>query len=130
MQYLLEHVGTAVSAISGALAARGKQVDLFGVVVLALVTALGGGTLRDVILNAYPVFWVGDSAILRVEALHESSDTITLDRVFDSNTLRVTVTTTRDGVSYVIVEALRPGPMRLSLGGGARSRARAQRRAP
>ena len=40
-------LGTAVSAISGALAARGKQVDLFGVVVLALVTALGGGTLHN-----------------------------------------------------------------------------------
>ena len=38
--------------IFGALAARGKQVDLFGVIVLALVTALGGGTLRDVILDA------------------------------------------------------------------------------
>ena len=64
MQYLLEHVGTAVSAISGALAARGKQVDLFGVIVLALVTALGGGTLRDLILNAHPVFWVGDSSFV------------------------------------------------------------------
>jgi uncharacterized membrane protein YeiH len=68
MQYLLEHVGTAVSAISGALAARGKQVDLFGVVVLALVTALGGGTLRDVILNAHPVFWVGDSSFVLTAA--------------------------------------------------------------
>jgi uncharacterized membrane protein YeiH len=64
MQYLLEHSGTAVAAISGALAARGKQVDLFGVVVLALVTALGGGTLRDVILDARPIFWVADSSFV------------------------------------------------------------------
>jgi uncharacterized membrane protein YeiH len=64
MQYFLEHLGTAVSAISGALAARGKQVDLFGVVVLALVTALGGGTLRDIILNARPIFWVADSSFV------------------------------------------------------------------
>ena len=60
IQYLVEHVATAVAAISGSLAARGKQVDLFGVVVLAQVTALGGGTLRDVILDSRPVFWVAD----------------------------------------------------------------------
>ena len=44
MQPLLEHFGVAVGAITGALAARGKRVDLFGVLVLALVTAFGGGT--------------------------------------------------------------------------------------
>jgi uncharacterized membrane protein YeiH len=60
IQYVVEHVGTAVAAISGSLAGRGKQIDLFGVIVLAQVTALGGGTLRDVILDARPVFWVAD----------------------------------------------------------------------
>lgn len=54
----LEHFGVAVSAVSGVLAARGKKVDLFGVVVLALVTAFGGGTVRDLCLGATPVFWV------------------------------------------------------------------------
>jgi uncharacterized membrane protein YeiH len=58
MQYWLEHFGIAVSAISGALAGRGKQVDLFGVLVLALVTAFGGGTVRDVIIGDVPVFWI------------------------------------------------------------------------
>jgi uncharacterized membrane protein YeiH len=43
------------------LAARGKQVDLFGVLVLALVTAFGGGTLRDLLLGGGPVFWVTNS---------------------------------------------------------------------
>ena len=62
MQYFLEHLATCVSAISGVLSARGKRVDLFGVVVLALVTALGGGTLRDTILDLRPVFWVDDSS--------------------------------------------------------------------
>lgn len=52
----LEHFGVAVSAVSGVLAARGKKVDLFGVVVLALVTAFGGGTVRDLCLGATPVF--------------------------------------------------------------------------
>ena len=58
MQYWLEQFGIAVSAISGALAGRGKQVDLFGVLVLALVTAFGGGTVRDVIIGDVPAFWI------------------------------------------------------------------------
>jgi uncharacterized membrane protein YeiH len=60
MQYLLEHFGVGVAAITGVLAARGKQVDLFGVIVLALVTAFGGGTIRDLALGDTPVFWVKD----------------------------------------------------------------------
>ncbi len=56
---LIEHFGVTVSAISGVLAAKNKRVDLFGVMVLALVTALGGGTVRDVVLGATPVFWIG-----------------------------------------------------------------------
>lgn len=59
MQYYIEHLAVAACATSGVLAARGKRVDLFGVVVLALVTAVGGGTLRDMILEV-PVFWVAD----------------------------------------------------------------------
>ena len=63
MRYLLEHFAVAVSAITGVLAAR-RQIDLFGVIVLALVTALGGGTIRDVILGHGPVFWTADSSYL------------------------------------------------------------------
>jgi uncharacterized membrane protein YeiH len=60
MLYLFEHFGVAVGAISGVLAAAGKRIDLFGVTVLALVAALGGGTLRDLTLGAAPVFWIRD----------------------------------------------------------------------
>ena len=60
MLYWLEQFGVAVGALSGVLAARGKHVDLFGVVVLALVAAFGGGTLRDLALGDTPVFWVRD----------------------------------------------------------------------
>lgn len=60
MLYWLEQLGVAVAAITGVLAARGKRVDLFGVVVLAIVAAFGGGTIRDLALGAVPVFWVGD----------------------------------------------------------------------
>lgn len=49
--------GVAVCAVSGTLMAYQKRMDGFGVVVLASVTALGGGTLRDVMLDL-PVFWV------------------------------------------------------------------------
>lgn len=58
MQPLLEHFGIAVAALTGVLAARGRRVDLFGVVVLAMVTALGGGTLRDLLMGDAPVLWV------------------------------------------------------------------------
>lgn len=53
------------SAAAGVLDARGKQFDLFGVMIIAFCAALGGGTLRDVILDR-DVFWVKDDAYLIV----------------------------------------------------------------
>jgi len=61
VRYLFEHLAVAVCAVTGVLAGANKRVDLFGVIVLALVTALGGGTLRDLILGVQP-FWVEDPA--------------------------------------------------------------------
>lgn len=61
MQPWLDHFGVSVAALTGVLAARGKQVDLFGVIVLALVTAFGGGTVRDLALGSVPVFWIENS---------------------------------------------------------------------
>jgi uncharacterized membrane protein YeiH len=61
--------GTAVFAASGVLACRAKRLDLFGVSVIASVTALGGGTLRDVLLGSYPVSWVRDPTVLSVTIL-------------------------------------------------------------
>ena len=63
-QSVLEHFAIAVAAITGVLAARGKQIDLFGVLVLALVTAYGGGTVRDVLMNDLPPVWLRTSAYL------------------------------------------------------------------
>jgi len=63
--YYLDLAGMAVFAVTGALAAGRKRMDGFGVVVLALVTATGGGTLRDLILDL-PVFWTGDQGYLLV----------------------------------------------------------------
>ena len=64
MQTWLEHFGVSVSALSGVLAARGKKVDLFGVLVLALVTSFGGGTVRDVLVGDLPVVWIREPAFL------------------------------------------------------------------
>jgi uncharacterized membrane protein YeiH len=64
MQLWLEHFGVCVSAISGVLAARGKRVDLFGVLVLALVTSFGGGTVRDLLAGDLPVVWIREPSLL------------------------------------------------------------------
>jgi uncharacterized membrane protein YeiH len=52
--------GTASFAISGALFAINKKMDGFGIFVIAFVTAVGGGTLRDVLINTYPITWMAD----------------------------------------------------------------------
>ena len=58
--YYLDLAGVAVFAASGVLAARGRDLDVFGVLVVATVTAIGGGTLRDLLLDRHPIFWVSD----------------------------------------------------------------------
>jgi uncharacterized membrane protein YeiH len=58
--YTLDILGTFAFAISGALVASEKNFDLFGVLIIAFVTAVGGGMLRDVLINAHPINWIGD----------------------------------------------------------------------
>jgi len=58
--YVLDLLGTFAFAISGALVASKKKFDLFGVIIIAFVTAVGGGMLRDVLINAHPINWIGD----------------------------------------------------------------------
>jgi len=66
--YSLDLFGTAVFAISGALAAGRRHMDLFGMLVIAAVTAVGGGTVRDLLLDRHPVFWIADLTYLGVIA--------------------------------------------------------------
>ena len=55
---VLEIIGTVAFGASGLIAAARKKLDMVGVVLLVLVTAFGGGTLRDVLLNRHPFFWM------------------------------------------------------------------------
>ena len=64
---LLDFVGVALFAATGALAASRKQLDIVGFVFLATLTGVGGGTVRDLILDV-PVFWVGQQTYLLVAA--------------------------------------------------------------
>ncbi|RTY92356.1 trimeric intracellular cation channel family protein [Flavobacterium sp. GT3R68] len=60
MFYLLDILGTMAFAISGVLTAMNKKMDPFGVFIIAFVTAVGGGTLRDVMVGRTPVGWMRD----------------------------------------------------------------------
>ncbi len=62
--YFLDLLGTAAFAASGALAGVQRRMDLLGVVVLGLVTAVGGGTVRDVLLGSIPPFCFNDENYL------------------------------------------------------------------
>ena len=56
--YILDLIGTVVFAITGALAAKEHKMDVFGMFILAFVTGVGGGTLRDMMIGSTPVFWM------------------------------------------------------------------------
>jgi uncharacterized membrane protein YeiH len=66
IRYILELLGVGVFAISGALAAGRKRLDWLGVAVIAVVTAIGGGTLRDLLLDRHPIFWIANPIYLFV----------------------------------------------------------------
>ncbi|MGC1203928.1 MAG: TRIC cation channel family protein, partial [Flavobacteriaceae bacterium] len=60
MFYTIDILGTIAFAISGVLVAINKKMDLFGILIIAFVTAVGGGTLRDLMIGATPVSWMKD----------------------------------------------------------------------
>ena len=67
--YLIDLIGTLVFAISGALAGANKRFDIFGASVIAFVTAVGGGTIRDILIGSQPVGWMKDLNYLWMIAL-------------------------------------------------------------
>lgn len=62
--YVLDLVGTLVFAVSGTLAAADKKLDIFGASVIAFATAIGGGTIRDILIGSLPVGWMSDLSYL------------------------------------------------------------------
>jgi uncharacterized membrane protein YeiH len=62
----IDLIGVAVFAVTGALVASRKQMDVFGFALLGTVTGLGGGTLRDLLLGVAPVFWVREPVYVAI----------------------------------------------------------------
>jgi uncharacterized membrane protein YeiH len=63
---IIDILGTLSFAISGTSAAMRKQLDIFGIVIIAFVTAIGGGTLRDILIGRLPVGWLQDGRTITV----------------------------------------------------------------
>lgn len=63
---IMEILGTSAFAISGALAALHRRLDVFGVLVITFATAVGGGTIRDVLIGNTPVAWLKDQQAITV----------------------------------------------------------------
>ncbi len=64
--YLVDLFGTAIFAISGVLTAIQKKFDLVGTLIIGFVTAVGGGTIRDLLIGKFPVGWLNDRNYLVV----------------------------------------------------------------
>lgn len=63
---IIDILGTIAFAISGVLVALNKKMDPFGVFIIAFVTSVGGGTLRDILIGETPVFWMTDMTFIYV----------------------------------------------------------------
>ncbi len=62
----LNMFGLFVFAVSGALTALRNDLDIFGVAMVAFVTGVGGGTIRDVLLGEFPVWWIRDPSAVAI----------------------------------------------------------------
>jgi uncharacterized membrane protein YeiH len=70
---VIEILGTFSFAVSGAFAAMNKKLDPFGVLIISFATAIGGGTIRDLLLGRLPVAWLTDSTAIWVIIIATSS---------------------------------------------------------
>jgi len=61
LYFIFDCIGITAFAISGAMVAMDKKLDLFGVFIVAFVAAVGGGTLRDLLIGDIPVLWLKES---------------------------------------------------------------------
>ena len=113
---LLDILGTIAFAISGVSAAMQKRLDIFGILVIAFITALGGGTLRDMLIGDLPVAWIRDirypliitastiAAIIFNRFLHNLQNTLL---VFDALGLGLfTIVGLQKGIAYDLHPAI------------------------
>ncbi len=61
---ILDILGTTAFAISGALSAMNRRLDLFGIFIIAFVTSIGGGTVRDALIGSTPVSWMQNPLVM------------------------------------------------------------------
>lgn len=64
--YILDLIGTLAFAVAGAFKARGRELNVFGVVLLGIITAVGGGTFRDLAIGRTPLFYLNDPNYLLI----------------------------------------------------------------
>ncbi len=69
MIYLLDVVGVIACAIAATTLAMYKRFDLFGCILVSMVNAIGGGTIRDLLLNRHPLFWMSDLSYVVIISL-------------------------------------------------------------
>lgn len=67
--FVLDHASVLIFALSGALVASRAQLDLIGFMFVAALTAVGGGTVRDLFLDRNPIFWIAEPSNIAVAAL-------------------------------------------------------------
>lgn len=79
--YISDMIGVVTCAISGVLVATRLRMDPFGITVLACVTGIGGGTLRDMMMGATPVFWIVDNTYIYVIMLTALLSVLWLHRI-------------------------------------------------
>lgn len=105
IEYIFGQAAMAVFAVTGVLSAIRKDRDILGLVVLGLITAIGGGTIRDTILNV-PVFWVLDTTYIIV-AVTASAITFFLLKIstINDNRYRILLYLDALGVAYFCIQA-------------------------
>ncbi|VEG12156.1 trimeric intracellular cation channel family protein [Moraxella cuniculi] len=91
--YLLDMIGIIACAIAGTTLAMYKRFDLFGCILVSMVGAIGGGTIRDVMLDRHPLFWMIDlnyvfvittTSILCQMFFHRHRDIVGILKLFDA----------------------------------------------
>ena len=85
--YLLGMFGIAAFAVTGVISSGKKDMDLFSVVFLGMVTSLGGGTIRDTVLSVETVYWVEDTSYLWVAFLSSALAFFTVRFIEDRQTV-------------------------------------------